>query len=152
MYCSNCGTVASGNFCCMRGRPIRSPIEVFRKEERRRKNAFIRARNDRVYSGHIAEACWCAVVAKLNPHVCVDQFGQLHPDAYLKIKAFLSVNSGSSDGSGDGYGSGYGSGYGDGSVSGYGIKRFNRETVYRIDGVNTLIRSVRGNTAQGGTK
>ena len=38
-----------------------------------------------------------------------------------KIKAFLSVNSG--------YGSGYGSG------SGYGIKRFNRETVYRIDGV-----------------
>ena len=83
MYCSNCGTVASGNFCCMCGRPIRSPIEVFRKEERRRKNAFIRARNDRVYSGHIAEACWCAVVAKLKPHVCVDQFGQLHPDAYL---------------------------------------------------------------------
>ena len=34
---------------------------------------------------------------------------------------------------------------GDGS----GIKRFNRETVYRIDGVNTLIRSVRGNTAHG---
>ena len=52
-----------------------------------------------------------------------------------KIKAFLSVNSG--DGSGYGYG------------SGYGIKRFNGETVYRIDGVNTLIRSVRGNTAHG---
>ena len=54
-----------------------------------------------------------------------------------KIKAFLSVNYG--------YGSGDGYGYG----SGDGIKRFNGETVYRIDGVNTLIRSVRGNTAHG---
>ena len=52
-----------------------------------------------------------------------------------KVKAFLSVNSGD------------GSGYGYGSVS--GIKRFNRETVYQIDRVNTLIRFVRGNTAHG---
>ena len=94
-----------------------------------------------------------------------------------KIKAFLSVNFGygsgdgdgsgfgSGDGYGDGYGSGYGygdgsgsgDGYGDGYGSGYGygdgdgsgIKSFNREIVYRIDGVNTLIRSVRGNTAHG---
>ena len=72
-----------------------------------------------------------------------------------KIKAFLSVNYSSGDGSGagSGDGSGYGSGdsYGSGSGSGYGdgIKRFNRETVYQIDGVNTLIRSVRGNTAHG---
>ena len=62
---------------------------------------------------------------------------------------------GSGDGSGYGYGDGSGDGYGDGygSCSGYGygdgIKRFNRETVYRIDGVNTMIRSVRGNTAHG---
>ena len=66
---------------------------------------------------------------------------------------------GSGDGSGSGYGYGYGSGSGsgygygygsgDGSGSGDGIKRFNRETVYQIDGVNTLIRSVRGNTAHG---
>lgn len=96
-----------------------------------------------------------------------------------KSKAFLSVNSGfgsgygdgfgsgdgygygdgigSGDGDGDGYGFGYGygdgdgDGYGDGFGSGYGdgIKCFNREPVYRIDGVNTLIRSVRGNTAHG---
>ena len=86
-----------------------------------------------------------------------------------KIKAFLTVSdgygdgsgSGSGDGSGDGsgYGSGYGSGdgYGDGSGSGsgygsgygYGIKSFKGEPVYRIDGVNTLIRSMRGNTAHG---
>ncbi len=84
-----------------------------------------------------------------------------------KIKAFLTVNSGSGDGygysygssSGDGYGSGYGygdgsgDGDGDGSGDGYGsgssIKSFNGERVYRVDGVNTLIRSVRGNTAHG---
>ena len=66
---------------------------------------------------------------------------------------------GSGDGDGYGYGDGYGdgSGYGDGDGSGYGsgdgygsgVKSFNRETVYQIDGVNTLIRSVRGNTAHG---
>ena len=92
-----------------------------------------------------------------------------------KVKAFLAVNpgygygSGSGDGSGSGYGDGsgdgygygsgdgYGDGYGDGSGSGYGygdgygygIKRFTREPVYRIDGVSTLICSVRGNTAHG---
>ena len=94
-----------------------------------------------------------------------------------KVKTFLSVNSGDGsgygDGSGDGYGygdgsgdgdgygygygsgdgsgdgDGYGSGDGSGSGSGDGIKRFNREPVYRIDGVNTLIRSVRGNAAHG---
>ena len=51
----------------------------------------------------------------------------------------------------DGYGSGSGSGSGDGSGygSGSGIKSFNRELVYQIDGVNTLIRSARGNTAHG---
>ena len=70
-------------------------------------------------------------------------------------------SSGSGSGSGYGYGygdgygsgSGYGDGYGDGDGSGYdygdGIKSFNRETVYQIDGVNTMVRSVRGNTAHG---
>ncbi len=77
--------------------------------------------------------------------------------------------SGFGDGYGSGYGSGFGSGYGDGSGygsgdgsgfgsgygdgdgdgSGYGIKSFNGAPVYRIDGVNTLIRSVHGNTARG---
>ena len=58
---------------------------------------------------------------------------------------------GSGEGFGSGYGSGSGSGYGDGSGSGdgYGIKSFNGEQVFRIDGVNTLIHSVRGNTAHG---
>ena len=51
--------------------------------------------------------------------------------------------SGSGDGDGSGDGSGYGYGYG------YGIKRFNGEPVYRIDGANTLICFVRGNSAHG---
>ena len=88
-----------------------------------------------------------------------------------KVKEFLlatsGYGSGSGDGSGDGYGDGYGDGSGSGSGSGYGsgdgygsgygsgfgygsgIKSFNGEPVYRIDGVNTLIHSVRGNTAHG---
>ena len=96
-----------------------------------------------------------------------------------KVKAFLSVSYGSGSGSGDGYGYGYGdgsgygygsgsgdgsgsgSGSGDGSGSGSGsgdgsgygdgdgIKSFNGEPVYRIESVNTLIRSVCGNIAHG---
>ena len=94
-----------------------------------------------------------------------------------KIKAFLAVNygSGSGDGSGSGYGygdgsgsgsgygsgsgSGYGDGSGDGSGSGYGsgygygdgdgVKSYCGDVVYRIDDVNTMLHSVRGNVAKG---
>lgn len=52
---------------------------------------------------------------------------------------------GDGDGSGDGYGSGDGSGDGDG----YGIRSFNSEPVYAIDGVPTILRHVRGNVAHG---
>ena len=58
-----------------------------------------------------------------------------------RIKAFLSLNSGY--GSGDG--SGDGSGYGDGS----GVKEVNGDGVYMVDGVPTIIKSVRDNIAQG---
>nr|DAH41102.1 MAG TPA: hypothetical protein [Caudoviricetes sp.] len=64
-----------------------------------------------------------------------------------KIKAFLAVSSGYGDGSGDGYGYGDGSGYGSGDGS--GVKSYCGEAVYRIDGVNTLLRSVRGGVAKG---
>lgn len=72
------------------------------------------------------------------------------------IKKFLSVDygyvggSGYGDGYGDGFGkgggSGYGNGYGDGSG---GLKAFNGHTVYLVDGVPTLIYSVKGNLASG---
>ena len=86
-----------------------------------------------------------------------------------RIKAFLSVSSGSGDGSGygsgdgsgygsgsgDGYGSGsgdgdgYGDGSGDGSGYGDGIKELNGDKVYVIDDVQTIIKSVHDNIAQG---
>ena len=56
-----------------------------------------------------------------------------------KIKAFLAVN----------YGYGYGDGSGDGSGDGDGVKSYCGETVYKIDGINTLLRSVRGSVAKG---
>ena len=62
-----------------------------------------------------------------------------------RIKAFLSLGYGSGDGSGDGDGdgSGDGSGYGD------GVKEVNGDAVYMVDGVSTIIKSVRDNIAQG---
>lgn len=64
-----------------------------------------------------------------------------------RIKTFLSVNSGSGSGYGSGYGSGdgYGSGYGDD----YGVKDINGNHVYIVDKIQTIIKSVRGNIAQG---
>ena len=80
-----------------------------------------------------------------------------------RIKAFLSVSSGDGSGDGSGYGSGDGSGYGYGDGSGYGdgygygygsgsgdgIKEMNGDKVYVIDDVQTIIKSVRDNIAQG---
>lgn len=68
-----------------------------------------------------------------------------------RIKAFLSVSYGygygSGYGSGDGSGSGYGYGYGSGD--GDGIKELNGDKVYVIDDVQTIIKSVHDNIAQG---
>ena len=62
-----------------------------------------------------------------------------------RIKAFLSLSYGY------GSGSGYGYGDGDGSGSGYGdgVKEVNGDAVYMVDGVPTIIKSVRDNIAQG---
>ena len=61
------------------------------------------------------------------------------------IKDFLSISSGD----GSGYASGYGSGYGYGDGYGDGVAEYNGAAVYMIDGVQTLIASVRGNIARG---
>ena len=63
------------------------------------------------------------------------------------IKRFLEVSSGDGSGSGSGYGSGYG--YGDGSGYGDGILIFNKQIVYKIDGVATIIKRVVNNLAKG---
>ena len=75
------------------------------------------------------------------------------------VKKFIHSGSGFGDGSGSGdgsgfgsgygYGSGYGSGNGYGSGDGYGIKKYNKDTVYLIDGVQTIITSIIRNIAKG---
>ena len=75
-----------------------------------------------------------------------DGFGSGSGDGFSSGFGF---GDGFGSGSGSGFGDGFGSGFGDGFGSGFGIKSFNGAPVYRIDGVNTLIRSVRGNTAHG---
>ncbi|MDD7440051.1 hypothetical protein [Prevotellamassilia timonensis] len=57
--------------------------------------------------------------------------------------------SGYGDGSGDGYGYGDGDGYGSGYGDGSGIKELNDDKVYLVDGIQTIIKSVHGNIAQG---
>lgn len=72
-----------------------------------------------------------------------------------KIKEFLNIVSGYGSGYGYGSGSGYGYGYGYGSGDGYGygygsgIKRLNDYEVYIIDGIQTIIKSIRNNVAKG---
>ena len=62
-----------------------------------------------------------------------------------RIKAFLSLSSG--DGSGDVSGDVSGDGSGDGS--GENVKEVNGDTVYIVDDVPTIIKTVRANIAQG---
>ena len=62
-------------------------------------------------------------------------------------------------GHGNGYGHGYGYGDGDGDGHGHdhdghgygnsGIKSINGDKVYNIDGVNTIIKTIKGNIAKG---
>jgi len=78
-----------------------------------------------------------------------------------KIEQFLKDGSGYGygsgygdgygDGDGSGYGDGYGDGYGSGSGDGYGdgLKTLNNQKIYLIDGVQTIIKSVKGNIAKG---
>lgn len=88
-----------------------------------------------------------------------------------RIKAFLrtTFGDGSGDGSGKGvgkeYGFGWGIGSGSGAYTGYsygkdsgsgvgssvnkGIKELNGDNVYLVDGIQTIVKSVHGNIAQG---
>ena len=78
-------------------------------------------------------------------------------EEFLKVKIGYGSGSGYGDGYGYGYGSGYGDGYGygsgdgSGSGDGYGdgIKGFNNQPVWMIDGVATIIKNIRGNIAKG---
>lgn len=56
---------------------------------------------------------------------------------------------GSGSGNGTGYGTGYGYGYGYGSGQNENVKEVNGDTVYIVDNMPTVIKSVRDNIAQG---
>lgn len=82
-----------------------------------------------------------------------------------RIQAFLAVNYGNGNGYGYGYGDGDGDGYGygdgDGNGNGYGdgygfgngdgISEYNGNKVYNVDGVQSIIESIKGNIAKGYT-
>lgn len=73
-----------------------------------------------------------------------DGFG----NGYGSGSGYLSEHSsGDGYGFGDGYGSGDGAGIGCGV--GKGVKELNGDNVYLIDGIQTIIKSVHGNIAQG---
>ena len=75
---------------------------------------------------------------------CGSGYGYGYGDGYGSGDGY-----GYGDGYGDGCGSGYGDGYGDGCGSGYVIKELNGDKVYVIDDVQTIIKSVHDNIAQG---
>ena len=77
-----------------------------------------------------------------------DGFGFGDGDGYGDGDGF-GYGSGDGDGDGDGSGSGSGDGYGDGYGDGSGVKEINGDTVYIVDNVPTIIKSVRANIAQG---
>lgn len=56
---------------------------------------------------------------------------------------------GSCAGHGDGHGAGCGADYGYGAGDGDGVKVLNGDNVHLVDGLQTIIKSVRGNLAQG---
>ena len=68
-------------------------------------------------------------------------------EKWLTISSGSGSGSGSGDGSGSGYGDGSGSGYGDGY--GDGIKYYNKHKVFKVDDIQTIITSIKGNIAKG---
>lgn len=86
MYCSKCGAPVTENYCTVCGKRTRSEIELFRIEERRKRNGFIRSRKNRPYSTHIAEMCWYAVAGKTRLEDCADWMHEgVFPDARKRL-------------------------------------------------------------------
>jgi hypothetical protein len=79
-----------------------------------------------------------------------DGSGSVYGDGY-GFGSGYGDGSGSVYGDGYGFGSGRGSGYGRGSGSGdgYGVKSFCGDKVHYIDGVPTIIKSIKGGVAKG---
>ena len=61
----------------------------------------------------------------------------------------FGYGSGYGEGSGFGDGFGYGEGSGFGSGDGDGLKKYNQDYIFKIDGINTIIKHIKGNIAKG---
>lgn len=70
MYCKKCGAAVVGKFCSCCGFRVRSQLEEFRLEERRRAREFkntcanISYQKMRFDLMHLADACWLASSAR----------------------------------------------------------------------------------------
>lgn len=88
MFCRKCGAAVSGNFCCVCGERVRSALEIFRLDERRKKTAFKKSVKADI-SGtliHLADACWAAADRKCELHRAVTGSGKVQPDAYDRLQ------------------------------------------------------------------
>ena len=84
MYCSNCGTVVVGKFCYCCGKKILTPLNEYRKHERKTLKAFLNSAG----SDHsLANACWYACQRKYGKDIVVGIDGEftVSPDAYKKL-------------------------------------------------------------------
>lgn len=87
MYCSKCGALLhESKFCPVCKEKVRSQAELFRMEERRRRNRFCKNHTDDVpYYITPAEACWYLVYGKLELKPFVSNDGKVRPDAHKDL-------------------------------------------------------------------
>lgn len=87
MYCSKCGALLhESKFCPVCKEKVRSQAELFRMEERRRRNRFCKNHTDNVpYYIAPAEACWYLILGKLELKPFVSNDGKVRPDAHKDL-------------------------------------------------------------------
>lgn len=85
MFCSKCGAAVTGRYCSKCGQRIRSQMEEFRLNERRRKAAFLNQRRSPHFTLDVADACWRAADNKFDLGGCVWN-GLVSPDAYDRLE------------------------------------------------------------------
>ena len=87
MYCSKCGALLhEGKFCPVCKEKVRSQAELFRMEERRRRNRFCKNHTDNVpYYIIPAEACGYLILGKLELKPIVSNDGEVRPDAHRDL-------------------------------------------------------------------
>ena len=87
MFCSKCGAVVTGNYCCVCGKRVLTQLEEYRKVERRAKKAFLDSigTNDLLHM-NLAFACWYVAEAKHAKNPCGRIESTIKPEAYENLK------------------------------------------------------------------